>query len=63
MTIDKMRHYMGETIFSHWQNVALTGNRQAIERAYSLLDKEMKDGLLVGVQYEAERRFLKHLLG
>lgn len=60
MTIDKIKHYMGEFLFNHWSSVT---DETIIKKAIELLEHELKSGLLVGIKYEAELKFLKYRAG
>ncbi len=60
MTIDKIKHYMGERMFNHWGAVTDTAK---IRSAKETLETEIEAGLLSGIQYVAELYLLRHLLG
>lgn len=60
MTIDKIKHYMHPVIFNHW---AECQDIEVIKLAASNLEREMKDGILQGIQYHAELNFLQIKLG
>jgi len=60
MTIDKIKHYMNSSVFEHWCNVK---ELAIIEKAQKQLKEEIKNGILVGIQYHAELNLLNHLIG
>lgn len=59
MTIDKIKHYMDPVVFNHWTTLRDTARMKA---ALKILESEVENGLLVGIQYHAEIELLKHLL-
>lgn len=59
MSIDKIKHYLGEDLFAHWSSVK---DKDQIARAEKQLQSEIDCGLLVGVQYYAELNLLRLLL-
>ena len=60
MTIDKIRHYMNPVIFNHWASV---NDSDVIRKAANILEHELDNELLQGVEYYAELYLLKHKLG
>ena len=60
MTIDKIKHYMSPNIFDYWANCT---NIEDIKKAEKDLSREMESGLLKGIEFEAELKFLRHLCG
>ena len=60
MTIDKIRHYMNPVIFNHWASV---NDADVIRKAANILEHELDNELLQGVEYYAELYLLKHKLG
>ena len=59
MTIDKIRHYIGEELFNHWSAVK---DKDVIIRAKKQLDEEIECGLLIDFKYKAELKYLQYLL-
>jgi hypothetical protein len=59
MTIDKIKHIIGNDLFNHWASVK---DIKAITKAKDLLEKEIKDGLLIDAKHYAELELLNYLL-
>ena len=60
MTIDKIRHYIAPSIFSHWANIH---DLPTLEKARHELRSEINSGLLTGIQYVAEEKLLTMKIG
>ena len=58
MTIDKIKHYIGDSLFTFWTSQDV----EKIQKAKTLLESELKQGLLHGCKYNAELRLLEYLL-
>ena len=59
MTIDKIKHYMQPIIFEYWHNCR---DIEAIKKAEKDLSSEIEAGILKGIEFVAELKFLRHLL-
>jgi hypothetical protein len=69
MTIDKIKHYMDEHTFNYWTKGVANNPDLPYERKINLLktakmdlERELNDGTLSGVKYEAELNLINHLL-
>lgn len=60
MTIDKIRHYIGEDLYNHWTKCA---NLPQMNQAASTLRTEIQAGILTGIKYHAELKLLNLLIG
>jgi hypothetical protein len=65
MTIDKIKHYMSESVFNYWTNILdITDYQDAkvrINEAINQLEAGMKDGIMNDIKYEAELNLLHYL--
>ena len=59
MTIDKIKHYIGEELFNYW---SIVKDKDVIIRAKKQLEEEINCGLLTDIRYHAELKFLNYLL-
>jgi hypothetical protein len=69
MTLDKIKHYMDESVYKHWtdgvsnnKNLEHNKKNELLTSAKKDLEKELKQGALNGIKYEAELKLLNHLL-
>ena len=69
MTLDKIKHYMDDSVYKHWtdgvaNNKNLEHNKKVelLTSAKKDLEKELKQGTLNGIKFEAELKLLNHLL-
>ena len=60
MTIDKIRHYIGEDLYKFW---SAQTNLLLLNEARTTLRQELKDGILPGIKYHAELKLLDILIG
>jgi hypothetical protein len=58
MTIDKIRANMQTNLFEHWVNCR---DIEILNRAKKALKSEIANGLLKGIQYQAELQLLQLL--
>lgn len=58
MTTDKIKHYIGEYLFNYWGNVQ---DKNVLNNAKIQLKKELNEGLLSGIKYQAELKYLEYL--
>lgn len=60
MTIDKIKNYMDTYLFNYWTVDVMKMNdaQYWIDRAYNELDYCIKNKLVVGIEYIAERNLL-----
>jgi hypothetical protein len=64
MTLDKIKHYIGENLYNHWREVTKRADAVFwLKKARTELQNEINQGLLSDIKYHAELTLLKHLLG
>lgn len=59
MTIEKIKHYIGQDLYNFWTGQA---SRLKISEAAKELRAEIESGLLSGIKYTAELKLLEYLL-
>jgi hypothetical protein len=57
MTIDKIKHYMSEDLFNFWASGIPT--KESKNKAYNDLKKDIEQGILTGIKYNAELKLLE----
>jgi hypothetical protein len=58
MTTDKIKHYIGNHLFEYWSNIQ---DSNVLNKAKKQLRKEIDNGMLNGIKYQAELEYLEYL--